>query len=238
MVRRLGGVPLCYPLIQIVPARTQDFLAALREPVDALVFTSVNGVESFIAGRQEAGMVSPPPPAYCVGAATGQAAVRAGLTVRAIPGVAAASHMRGVLEKEYGSPGRVLLVQGREAGTALQDDLSAHGWQVVAAIGYETQATPQAHACVLAVRRGEIDALTFASGSAVRAFYRAWIHGQAQPSCMLQESVLVASIGPKTTEVLRRLGIEPQVTSVTASGHALIEALFAYWAAKDTPFTV
>lgn len=226
-VLRLGGEPLCFPLIDIVTTLSDAFLTALREPVDLLVFTSARGIAAYLTGCTHLGLQMERPPAICVGEQTARAAAQAGMQVVAIPEVAAADSLPAVVDQHRPQPGRLLLVQGRLADPALSSELAARGWDVVRAVGYDTQMTPEAASCVQAVRLGEVDVLTFASGSAVRAFASA-AKARAEHLPALVEGVIVASIGPKTTQVLAGVGLVPQVTASAASGSALIEAVFAY----------
>jgi uroporphyrinogen-III synthase len=67
-----------------------------------------------------------------------------------------------------------------------------------------------------------IDAVTFTSPSAVRAF--AAIFGEEQASDLLAHTV-VASIGPVTSQAVRRLGVTAAVEPAEHTATALIEAL-------------
>ena len=76
-----------------------------------------------------------------------------------------------------------------------------------------------------ALERGEIEAVTFASGSAVRSFAR-------RVGFELLRSrgrrTLVVSIGPSTSEALRALGAEPDEEGLLAvhhPRHRLVEVL-------------
>jgi len=231
-VQAFGGVASCFPLIDIVPRVTDALLAAVSEAVDAVVLTSANAVDAYVAGRAQADLHEHGPPVFCVGSQTAQRAAQAGLIVEATPRVAAAEYLPDLLDKWNKIPGRVLLVQGNRASSVLADQLRAQGWHVVTAVGYDTRTSPQAQACLQAVLQNEIDVLTFASGSAVQALVDAMnaagVTGEA-----VRRRVVIASIGPKTTNVLRLADLEPHVTAEAASGHALIQAIFAYLGVRE-----
>jgi uroporphyrinogen-III synthase len=69
-----------------------------------------------------------------------------------------------------------------------------------------------------------IDAVTFSSASAVRAFVT--IYGADQAVDLLNHTI-VATIGPVTADAAMRYGITPQVTPSTSTMPALVDALVA-----------
>jgi uroporphyrinogen-III synthase len=72
-----------------------------------------------------------------------------------------------------------------------------------------------------------IDAVTFTSPSAVRAF--ALIFGEDQASDLLTHTV-VASIGPATSQAVRRLGVTVTVEPAMHTAPALADALADHFA--------
>jgi uroporphyrinogen-III synthase len=74
----------------------------------------------------------------------------------------------------------------------------------------------------------QIDAVTFASASAVRNFVA--MLGQDQAADLLQATV-VASIGPVTAEAAQQLGITTRVMPARYTIPDLVDALVEYFAA-------
>jgi uroporphyrinogen-III synthase len=113
---------------------------------------------------------------------------------------------------------RVLIARAEGGNPALVDGLRAAGAEVEALTLYRTvpvtTADPQALA---ALRKGEIDAVSFASGSAARAFAALTGPGSA-------DRAAVACMGRRCAEEAREAGI--RVDAVAAGGLAeLCDAL-------------
>ena len=77
----------------------------------------------------------------------------------------------------------------------------------------------------------QIDAGTFTSPSAVRNFAK--IHGADQAADLLKNTV-VATIGPVTAEAAQQLGIPVTIQPKTYTVAALVDAIAAYYAARET----
>ena len=77
----------------------------------------------------------------------------------------------------------------------------------------------------------QIDAVTFASPSAVTNFARAFGHEQAAD---LLAHTVVASIGPVTSDAIRRLGVAVTVQPSMYTAVAMADALGDYFA-RGTP---
>ncbi|MHC4164788.1 MAG: uroporphyrinogen-III synthase, partial [Planctomycetota bacterium] len=72
--------------------------------------------------------------------------------------------------------------------------------------------------------RGELDALTFTSPSAARAF----VAVLDAPARVAAERSVIAAIGKLTAEELRREGLEPSVVAASPGARALVAALAEY----------
>lgn len=227
-VEGLGGVARMFPLIETRACNLGRLRTALARAPELLVFTSSAGVDAYAqAGlRVQA-------PAACVGPRTADAAAGAGLVAFAPPcGYAAEgllSHLstRPELVRER----RVLVVQGELAAPVLRDGLRRLGAKVEDIVAYRTVRTPHAGALVGAVETGVVDALTFASGSAVSAFAAVW-RQRVGDHTVWPASVAVAVLGPRTRSAARRVGIPVHAIADEAAVQELAAALAAYYDGK------
>lgn len=167
---------------------------------DWVVVTSANGAERL------AGTARTWPPGVhvaAVGPGTAAALAAHGLPADLVPERSVAE---GLVAAFPPGPGRVLAVQADQARLVLADGLRAKGWTVDAVVGYRT--VPAAVAPDALDRAAVADAVTFTSGSTVRAYLAT---GAAVPP-------VVVSIGPVTSDATRAAGL---VVSREASPHTL-----------------
>ncbi len=222
LIESHGGAALLYPLIEIAAPTDGDALRrAAAQDVDALVFTSANGVRAYLAGRAAGtGTGELCPPAICVGSQTAAAAKAAGITVLATPRSFASDQLAQIVLDTGLAKRRILLVRGNLADKQLVRALRELDCDVVEVVGYRTTGAPEeARRLVADAQAGRVDVLTFASGSAVTAF------AETLGGASLPAGVLVASIGPKTTAVLLQHAIRTDVTAAAATTDDLVAAL-------------
>ena len=228
-LQRLGAETIVVPAIQLVPAQDlsalHDSLAQL-DKYDWVVFTSPNAVAFFWSQA----MARKEPLQWAtikiaaVGSATQHALQAHGLHVDAVPKkflgteiVAALGNVTGqrILLPRSGQGGRELPVALREQG-ALVDDIALYS-PVPAPID-EAARTTLAHG---------VDVVTFASGSAVRAFADA-LRDDARFTDFWSK-VVVACIGPTTAEVARSIGLSVHVVAEEHNAAGLAAALVTYY---------
>jgi uroporphyrinogen-III synthase len=224
-IEKLGGIARMFPLIETHFCDREPLQAALVREPELLVFTSPAGVLAY----ERAGL-RVQAPAACVGPRTAAAAAGAELAAFAPDSGYAAEELLHVLSArvEWLRGRRVLVVRGDLAEPVLRDGLRGLGAIVEDVVAYRTVRTPQADALAAAVAAGEVDALTFASGSAVSAFASAW-RSKGGAGAAWPQSVAVAVLGPRTESVARSEGIPVHATAGEATAQGLAGALAAYY---------
>jgi uroporphyrinogen-III synthase len=117
---------------------------------------------------------------------------------------------------------RVLLPRAAEGRAELLEGLVAAGADVVAATCYRTVAAPASAMAPLAdaIADGRIDAVTFASPSAVKSVVAA-----LGTRAGLLEHCVLAAIGPTTAAALEECGLRVTVTPEISTALALADAL-------------
>lgn len=178
---------------------------------DWLVCTSRHAVEQLAVACRMASVAPGDVPCAHVGAVgegTAEALRALGIAVDSLPSVADASHLASaMLEWQLGERGRVasspraFFPRASAARDELPSMLRAAGWTVDDVPCYETcPCEGGARQLAEALARGEVGAVTLASGSACRAF------AEHVPSSLWMAARLV-SIGPTTSAVARDLGL-------------------------------
>jgi uroporphyrinogen-III synthase len=226
LARRLeerGAEVMLIPTIEIAPPRSfagLDAALAAIDTFDWLLFTSANAVEVFAQRRGQRALPEKLRLA-AVGPATARALQAAGLQAALVPARAVAeSFAEALLPHAAGS--RMLLVRAEVARDHLPETLRAAGADVTIAEAYRT-VIPEGSVVELRrlFRERPPDGITFTSSStAVNFFALMEAAGVALPA-----DVVLASIGPVTSETLRGLGYPPTVEAEEASAAGLVRAL-------------
>jgi uroporphyrinogen III methyltransferase / synthase len=234
-----GAEAIEAPLINIIPPDDfgpLDDACARAGGFDWIVFTSANGATAFMdrllmGGRDVRALAGAK--LCAVGPGTASRLTRFGLRVDLIPddhradGVVAALKENGSLKGT-----RILFAKADIARDTLPEELRAAGAQVTEVIAYRT-VTNESDAHLGIYRQlldRQIDAVTFSSASAIRAFVT--IYGADQAVDLLNHTT-VAAIGPVTAEAAIRYGITPQITPPTTTIPALVDALVAHFRAME-----
>lgn len=233
----LGAECLEYPTIKIQP--TEDWTALDKTlkniaAYDWLIFTSVNGVTFFFERLLATGRDVRALNNVCIasiGPATEQRLSDFGLNSDIVPesyraeSVVAAFGNRNVKAK------RILLPRAREARSVLPLELTKMGAQVDEITVYETMAVDEdADQLINHLQEKSVDLITFTSSSTVRNF-KALIPTKQFKN--LLQGVIVASIGPITTDTARQLGFEVHITAEVYTIPGLCEAIQQFYAKKQ-----
>ncbi len=225
-LRELGAKVVHVPSIAVGPPESWDeFDAALHdlEQYDWIAFASATAVDATLSRIVVLGL--PPPPVGTRLAAVGKATAQhlhdrlrePDLVPEQATGAALAEAMAPFVRGR-----RVLLPRAAEGRRELADGLAAAGADVVAATCYRTVPAPAYAVARLAdaILDGRIDAVTFASPSAVKSVVAA-----LGPRAALLEHCVLAAIGPTTAAALLECGLRVAVTPEISTAPALADAL-------------
>ena len=219
-----GAVVIRCPTIQVVPPESFVSLDAALARVDDyrwIVFTSTNGVRVVLSRMAELGRpvtTLEDSRVAAVGRSTAGALEAQGIRPAFIPRVERSSALAGSLSPVEGED--ILLARADIADTSVAETLLMRGAARVDDVAaYRTlllSPTPE----VLEELRRSVDGITFTSPSTVRGFLRIGAEWRS-----LLDGVVVASLGPATTEAARREGIVTDVEAVERSMSGLVDAL-------------
>lgn len=233
-----GAIVLAIPTIEIVPpvsyAALDHALAHLQD-FDWILFTSAHAVEVF---HQRRDLAIVPPKIAAIGPATARAVEQAGLSVSLLPPRYVAESLAESLLTHSTLGSKFLLIRAAEARDVLPEALIHAGAQVTIAEAYRNRIPEDS-----APRLQELfaspsawpDAITFTSASTARNL--AALLDSA--GLVLPPGIVLASIGPITSQALRDLGLEPTLEASEATIPALTRSLEQYFHCPDaTPESV
>lgn len=224
-LRALGAEAVECPVIRIerrtVLPQLEEFLSG-EQSYDWLVFTSVNGVKAFFAAlfaRKKDVRVIGCVKIAAIGAATARALREYGLIADIIPAVYRAEELAEALAGVLSPGERVLLPRAFHTRPVLTERIRAAKCTAVELPLYDT-ITETENREKLTNLLPQMDYITFASSSAVKAFSE--LFGDEK----LPEATL-AAIGPITAETARELGYEITIIPTSFTLDALTQALAA-----------
>jgi uroporphyrinogen-III synthase len=219
----LGATPILIPTIEIVPPETYaplDTALAQLHSYDWLLFTSANAVEVF---QQRRNPSLKPKRIAVIGPATARAVQGIGLAIDLIPPKYVAESLAEALAPEV-SGKHMLLIRAAEARDILPEALTAAGATVIIADAYRNQIP---HESISAVRQifttpaSYPDAITFTSASTARNL----IALLETAGLTLPFDIVLASIGPVTSQTLRDLGHSAHLEATEPTIAALVKTL-------------
>jgi uroporphyrinogen III methyltransferase / synthase len=232
VLEELGAEAVEIPAIEIRdPQSWQPLDNAIHrlEQFDFLVFTSANGVKKFLGRLQLCGRDARDLKGLQIGAiGPGTAAVMAATGIRAdfLPQEYQAEGLIACLKDDDVRGKSFLIPRAKVARDILPRTLEQRGARVEVVEAYET-VQPQ-------FEPGELerlltpapDAITFTSSSTVTNFLKLIESGQ--PAKIL-EGVAIASIGPITSETVRKHGLEVSIEAEESTVPGLVQALKNYF---------
>jgi uroporphyrinogen-III synthase len=217
-LERRGARVLVAPTIRLVPARSAALTAALKDLAadrfDWIVLTSQTTVQ-VLRDR-----LSSPRDVLANVAAIGDGTAAAFRRwSRRDPDLQPETFTTGALARAFPrGAGRVLTARADIAPSGLEDALARKGWDPVRVDAYRTVfARSFPRDARDALRRGEVDAVTFTSASTVRGFVEALRGARGTPK--------VVAIGPVTAAAARRAGLRPAAVARPHTLDGLVEAV-------------
>jgi len=226
---RHGALPLKIPAIQL--AATSDSLAfkSTRKQLaiyDWILFTSANAVEYFWqhAGNSLIELEQAAIKIAAVGPATQNALQKHGVPVNAMPEQFEGLKIADVLGHIDGK--RILLPRSAQGDDELPSALTEMGALVDILPLYSPEAAIIEEEPRLELLSG-VDVVTFASGSAVRAFVACL--SQDQRFTNFWSQVIVACIGPSSADAARAEGLNVPIIATEHTVAGLVAALVAYF---------
>ncbi|WP_238492473.1 uroporphyrinogen-III C-methyltransferase [Desulfotruncus alcoholivorax] len=230
LIENLGGEPVEFPTITIAdPDDFEPLDKAIKhiETYDWIVFTSVNGVKSFIKRfqyfnrdiRDLKGI------RLCaIGPQTGKELRSMALYVDYIPAEYRAEEIVEGLKHKISSGDRILLPRADIARKLLPESLRALGAEVDEVIAYRTLATSSnAGAIKEMLAKGKINIITFTSSSTVRNFIT--LLGIEPSDTSLLKNTKIACIGPITVKTAADLGLRCDIVAHEYTIPGLVKAI-------------
>ncbi len=231
----VGAEAVQLPMIGIVPIRgTREIEAALAQfdQYELILLTSGNAARELAARASEASIaLDVRGRVVAVGDATAQAALDAGLPVERVrtAGPHAEAMLAALRERGELEGCRVLLPRAERGREILGRGLRESGALVDEVPVYRTEPAPFDAASLAAeLSAGRIDALTFASPSAVRNFTA----GLDARGLEAAKRVPVAAIGPVTARACDEAGLPPSLQAERPDAEALVAALESHFDAR------
>ena len=231
-----GAVPLAVPMIRISALEHAPELDAAIERLASyrwLIFASVNGVEFFMkrleAIRPGSRWINAPRVA-AVGTATSAALGRHGISADFVPAVhTGIALVEGILAitPEGLAGARVLMPRAREGREDAAALLRLRGAVVEDVPAYRTEPLTLS-AEDFSLLDGGVDAVLFASSSAVNAWYSQAPEGSRL--ALLARRAVIACIGPSTASTARDRGLHVDVEAAAHTTEGLIASLGRHFA--------
>jgi uroporphyrinogen III methyltransferase / synthase len=240
-IETLGGEVVEFPTIEIRPPDSYGSLDRAIERIktyDWLIFTSVNGVEQFLARLEKlkknlaelAGIEI-----AAIGPETAKRLEAAGIPPGLVPRRYQAEGILETLPAETLRGKKVLIPRAAKARDILPETLRQRGAHVHVVIAYQT-VLPQVDVPALCevLRDGGIDVITFTSSSTASNF-AVMLSGQDLPRLLVR--TVIACIGPVTEKTVEDLGLRAGIVAAEFTVPGLVSAIADYFSRKSTENT-
>ena len=218
-----GANVLQFPTIRTEPPESFESLdRVIAAKYDLLVFTSINGVRAFFQrlhgdARALAGTLI-----AAVGDTTAEDLRAHGIVADIVPEKFQSTALLPLLAKDQRGI-RTAVIRAAEGSDELVDELRRRGGEVDLGIAYRTVAEDSDRAELRElIANGGIDVVTFTSGSTVSNFFELLTAAERKN---VFDRAMIASIGPVTTETIKRYGRAPDVEATSAGVQALHDAV-------------
>ncbi|HVG24146.1 MAG TPA: uroporphyrinogen-III C-methyltransferase [Thermoanaerobaculia bacterium] len=219
MLEDAGAQVLQFPTIEIAPPASWESLdRVIASRYDCIVFTSTNGVAAFFerlfaAGKDVRALAGTKIAA--VGASTANDLRARGIIPDLVPERFISTELLPLLAEDQTGI-RTAVVRAEEGRDELINELRRRGGTVDLAIAYRTVAVDEGLDELRAlIDTDGIDVVTFTSASTVDNFFAKLSPGSA----------LIASIGPTTSDAIRKHGHAPDAEAKNATIPAMCDAV-------------
>ncbi|MEP6963748.1 MAG: uroporphyrinogen-III synthase, partial [Acidobacteriota bacterium] len=222
-LEELGAEVVALPVIEICPPADRgplDGAVANLDSYDWIIFTSVNGVRSFVAALDASAgdLRKVRAKIAAIGPATRDAVEALHLKVDKMPAEYVAESLVEAFADEDLAGKRVLLPRAAVARDVVPVELGKRGALVDVVDAYRTEAPLDIEGRAKDVLKRGADWITFTSSSTVRNF----VEAVGAPAL---EWVRVASIGPVTSATARELGLTVTVEANPHTVAGLVDAI-------------
>ncbi len=231
LLEEAGARVLQFPTIEIVPPASFESLDAVVDLLDSydwLIFTSVNGVDSFFRRLHAKGLDARALSSVmiaAVGQPTAALLLERGIRADLVPDKFQSIALLPLLPQDQKGL-RTAVIRAAVGRNEIIDELRARGGTVDLAVAYETRATTAIRDELVALLDDRsIDCVTFTSASTVEHFFDNLSEEQA---ARLTEQAVLASIGPTTSTAIRSRGAVVNVEADEASVASLTDAVIRH----------
>ena len=198
---------------------------------DWIIFTSANGVKYFLERIREQGKqirsVLANTRVAAVGIKTAKALERHGIQVDFIPGEFRAEGLIEGFKNMGATHGKILIPRAEKGREILPEELTRLGFHVDIVTVYRVvRPSVDPRPLKEMLQKGEIDVITFTSGSCVRNFIETL--GKEEYKILLKD-VRIACISPVTADVVRSFGLEVHIVPERYTVEDLVEAMEVYY---------
>ena len=217
-----GAQVLQFPTIEIAPPESWESLdRVIASRYDWLIFTSVNGVQSYFERRKDVRSLAGTKIA-AVGSNTVDALRARGIEPDLVPQRFISTELLPLLPADQRGI-RTAVIRAAEGREELIEELRRRGGEVDLGIAYRTIAADYDLAELRTlIENDAIDVVTFTSASTVDHFFEKLT---AEERARVMRRALLASIGPTTSEAIRKYGKAPDIEAPNATIQALHDAI-------------
>lgn len=218
-----GANVVQFPTIRVAAPESYESLdAVIAGKYDLLVFTSTNGVDAFFERIQSDARSLAGTRIAAVGGTTAAELRRHGIIADIVPEKFQSTALLPLLDADQRGK-RIAVIRAAEGSDELIDELRRRGADVDLAVAYRTIAAGENLGELRElIAQNAIDIVTFTSGSTVTNFFEPLTASERKS---IFDRALIASIGPVTSESIRKYGRKPDVEAKTAAIESLRDAV-------------
>lgn len=236
-IEELGGQVIEFPTIEILPPQDYGPLDRAIERLESyhwIFFTSVNGVEYFLARmghfRKDAASIKGRK-VVAIGPETARRLESAGIRPFLVPEKYQAEGILEGLTTEEIRGARILIPRAAKAREVLPETLRQWGGFVDVVPVYRTVAAKNdvTELCTL-LRQNKVDVVTFTSSSTVSHFVH--LFGGENLAELLEKTV-IACIGPITSQTAADCGLHADIVSEEYTITGLVGAIVKYYQSRS-----